>query len=587
MNPAFGQRFTVIANHFTSKGCPGTGADADAGDGQGCFNGTRTAQAARLLTWTSSTVLPAAGDPDVLLLGDFNAYAQEDPVTTLNGGGFTDLESSLLGANAYSYLFDGQLGHLDYAFASSSLTSQVMGVGAWHINADEVPLFDYNDEVTDALGEATFEEKPDGSALVPPRVVFQPATPYRASDHDPILVGLFGVADLGVTVTPPSGSVLALSSAPFTVTVTNNGPDTAANVSVSLSLTGGTGTLTPGAPSTGVLVGNDWQIVSLGAGASATLTLDLFASSGPVTLTAQGTSDTADPDGANNTSAAVLAVAARPTGTVVQLMPATVTIGDTAVVTVVVTVTPPSGLPAFPPVGALTLGSSVPGDVFTGCILVPPPATTDVASCQATLTPASVGPRIITATFVGNVTHAPSVGTGTLTVSPRSTTTATSSPTVPSSDVPQTVVLTASVSSSRTVDAGTVTFMVRDASSAVVGAPVTSAPLTNGTATVDYILPGGTPPQTLTIAADYSGATDFAASGATGTLTVTATTPTIESVTPSTGPTSGGTLITITGTNFTAVPTVMVGGASATNLSSSTRRPSRPRRRRTQRARST
>ena len=283
-------------------------------------------------------------------------------------------------------------------------------------------------------------------------------------------------------------------------------------------------------PSAGVLVGNDWQIASLGPGASATLTLDLFASSGPVTLTAQGTSGTADPVGANNTSAAVLTVVARPTATAVLLTPATITIGDPATVSVAVTVTAPSGLPAFPPVGALTLGSSVAGDVFTGCILVPPPATTDVTSCQATLTPGSVGPRIITATFVGNLTHAPSVGTGTLTVDPRSTTTATSSPTVPTSDVPQTVVLTASVSSSRTVDAGTVTFTVRDASAAVVGAPVTSAPLTNGTATVDYILPGGTPPQTLTIAADYSGATDFAASSATGALTVTPPTPTIDSV---------------------------------------------------------
>ena len=250
-------------------------------------------------------------------------------------------------------------------------------------------------------------------------------------------------------------------------------------------------------------------------------------------------------------------------------MPATVTVGGSAAVSVAVTVTPPAGLPAFPPIGALTLGSSVPGDVVTGCILVPPPATTDAASCQATLTPASVGPRIITATFAGNLTHAPSTGTGTLTVSPRSTTTATSSSTVPSSDVPQTVVLTAAVSSSRTVDAGTVTFTVRDASAALVGAPVTSAPLTNGTATVDYILPGDTSPQTLTIAADYSGATDFAASGATGTLTVTPatpTTPTIERVTPSTGPTSGGTPITITGTNFTAGPTVTVGGAAATHV---------------------
>ncbi len=94
-NPAFGQRFTVIANHFKSKGCPGTGADADAGDGAACFNGTRTAQATRLLTWISGTVVPAAGDPDVLLLGDFNSYPQETPVTTLTGGGYTDLETYL------------------------------------------------------------------------------------------------------------------------------------------------------------------------------------------------------------------------------------------------------------------------------------------------------------------------------------------------------------------------------------------------------------------------------------------------------------------------------------------------------------
>ncbi|MBI3421543.1 MAG: ExeM/NucH family extracellular endonuclease [Acidobacteria bacterium] len=224
-NPAFGERFTVVANHFKSKGGTGTGGDADAGDGAGAFNATRTAQATRLLTWISSTVVPAAGDPDVLLLGDFNSYAQEQPVTTLTSGGFTDLETALLGANAYSYLFDGQLGHLDYAFASSSLFAKITGVGAWHINADESDLFDYNDEVRDSPGESTFEEKPDGSALVPPRVVFQPATPYRASDHDPVLVGLFQVADLaitktdGVTTATPGGSVT------YTITASNAGPD--------------------------------------------------------------------------------------------------------------------------------------------------------------------------------------------------------------------------------------------------------------------------------------------------------------------------------------------------------------------------
>ena len=239
-NPAFGERFTVVANHFKSKGCPGTGADADANDGAGCFNGTRTAQATRLLTWINSTVLPAAGDPDVLLLGDFNSYAQEDPVTAITGGGYTDLETALLGPAAYSYLFDGQLGHLDYAFSSTSLTPQVTGVASWHINADEVPLFDYNDEIRDSPGEAAFEEKPDGSALVPPRVVFQPASPYRASDHDPVLVGIFQIADLSITKTDSPDPVTAGTNLTYTITVTNSGPDPAANASWTDTLPAGT-----------------------------------------------------------------------------------------------------------------------------------------------------------------------------------------------------------------------------------------------------------------------------------------------------------------------------------------------------------
>ncbi len=216
-NAAFGKRFTVIANHFKSKGCSGaTGVDADIGDGQGCFSDRRTQQAARMLTWISGTVVPAASNADVLLLGDFNSYGKEPPVTTLTNGSFTDLAGTLLGANSYSYLFNGELGHLDYAFASASLASKVKGVGNWHINADESDLFDYNDAVKD-VGESAFEVKPDGSLLSQPRVVYQANTPYRASDHDPVLVGLFDVAAFPtVTTNPSSTTVLVGATATFT-----------------------------------------------------------------------------------------------------------------------------------------------------------------------------------------------------------------------------------------------------------------------------------------------------------------------------------------------------------------------------------
>jgi uncharacterized repeat protein (TIGR01451 family) len=321
VNPAFGKRFTAIANHFKSKGCPGTGADADAGDGQSCFNGTRNAQASRLLTWISATVLPAAGDPDVLLLGDFNAYAKEDPVTTLTGGGYTDLASALLGSTSYSYLFDAQLGHLDYAFASASLSPQVTGVGNWHINADESDLFDYNDEVFDSPGEASFEEKPDGSALVPPRVVFQPATPYRASDHDPVIVGLFQIADLAVTKTDGPDPVNAGTNLTYTITVTNNGPDAATSASwtdtlptgttyVSLPAVAGWSCTTPAVGAGGMVSCSNPSFAVGSAVFTLTVAVDPSVTAGTViSNTATATSATAEGNPGNESGTATTTVA--------------------------------------------------------------------------------------------------------------------------------------------------------------------------------------------------------------------------------------------------------------------------------------
>jgi uncharacterized repeat protein (TIGR01451 family) len=321
-NPAFGQRFTLVANHFKSKGCDAsaTGPDADAGDGQSCYAGRRTAQATRLLTWIASTVLPAAGDPDVVLVGDFNSYAQETPVATLTSGGFVDVETALLGSAAYSYLFDAELGHLDYAFANAAMFAQVTGVGAWHINADEAELFDYNDEVADA-GEASFEEKPDGSALVPPRVVFQPGTPYRASDHDPVLLGIFQVADLAVTKTDSPDPVAAGTNLAYTVTVTNNGPDAAAAAAWSDTLPAGTvfvsqppvagwSCTTPAVGSGGTVSCSNPSFAVGSAVFTLTVQVSPAVAAGTVlSNTATATSTTGDPNAANNSATATTTVA--------------------------------------------------------------------------------------------------------------------------------------------------------------------------------------------------------------------------------------------------------------------------------------
>ena len=76
---AHGEKFTVVVNHFKSKGsaCSDVG-DPDTGDGQGNCNLTRTTAATALANWLASDPT-GSGDPDFLLLGDFNAYAMEDP----------------------------------------------------------------------------------------------------------------------------------------------------------------------------------------------------------------------------------------------------------------------------------------------------------------------------------------------------------------------------------------------------------------------------------------------------------------------------------------------------------------------------
>jgi predicted extracellular nuclease len=180
-----GERFSVVVNHFKSKGsCPPAGdVDADQGDGQGCWNATRVQQAQALGSFIASTLAPV--DPDVVIIGDLNAYGKEDPILALSSLGFVDQIARFDPATGYTYVFDGEAGYLDHALVSASLTARVTGATAWRINADEPSIIDYNTEF----------RQPSCAACGPD---YYSATVYRSSDHDPVVLGL----SLGAPVVP-------------------------------------------------------------------------------------------------------------------------------------------------------------------------------------------------------------------------------------------------------------------------------------------------------------------------------------------------------------------------------------------------
>lgn len=103
-------------------------------------------------------------EEDLLVMGDLNAYAYEDPIRTFTTRGMRDLHRHFHADSSYSYTFSSQAGYLDHAIASSTLLPQITGMTAFHVNSDESDYYTYdssNDE-----------------------------TMFRYSDHDPVLVGL-------------------------------------------------------------------------------------------------------------------------------------------------------------------------------------------------------------------------------------------------------------------------------------------------------------------------------------------------------------------------------------------------------------
>ena len=158
-----GERFIYSINHFKAKSGTGTGKNADQGDGQGIFNYNRTLEAISLVQ-NIAAYQSFYEDKDVLIMGDLNAYAFEDPIRTLTDANMYDLHRYFHADSSYSYVYGEQAGYLDHAIANDALIKQVTGMAAWHVNSDESDYYTY-DKSNDQ-------------------------TVFRYSDHDPVLVGL-------------------------------------------------------------------------------------------------------------------------------------------------------------------------------------------------------------------------------------------------------------------------------------------------------------------------------------------------------------------------------------------------------------
>ncbi len=169
-----GEPFFFVVNHFKSKGSVGPWpGDVDKKDGQGTSNESRTRQATALAEWVPTVQGDAKA---VVMVGDYNSYAQEDPMRVLYGAGYTNAEDSF-GLTERSYSFQGLSGSLDHVLLNDAALARATGTDIWGINSGEALALEYS------------RYRYSGTDFYRP-------DPYRSSDHDPVKVGL-------TSATPP------------------------------------------------------------------------------------------------------------------------------------------------------------------------------------------------------------------------------------------------------------------------------------------------------------------------------------------------------------------------------------------------
>lgn len=160
-----GEEITVVNNHFSSKGgsAPILGLEQPFEERQEepGVNGSldeRQAQAAAVAEFVAAALAEDA-DAKLVVAGDFNEFEFVSPLAGLKAAGLTNLVETLDEDERYSFIFDGNSQQLDHILVSDALA-----------------------------GDAAFDIAHVNTEFA--------ATPFRASDHDPV------VARLGIGAPP-------------------------------------------------------------------------------------------------------------------------------------------------------------------------------------------------------------------------------------------------------------------------------------------------------------------------------------------------------------------------------------------------
>lgn len=125
---ATGEQFTLSMNHFKAKSDEAS-------------KSKRIDNATWMLAGLSSYKVQ---DPDILIMGDFNAQMDETAISMIIDGGYAE-QLLRFDPESYSYVYYGDYELIDHAFANSTMAEQIVAAAVWHTNTSTYYSNRYSD----------------------------------------------------------------------------------------------------------------------------------------------------------------------------------------------------------------------------------------------------------------------------------------------------------------------------------------------------------------------------------------------------------------------------------------------------------